>query len=565
MASQMIVGPLWHDVPVTRSRSRRDGAGHEASARGHSGESLLQWWASQERISATKTERDVDGWDVTLDVPAPVSPQTHPLDLHAPPAIARVQVKAKKKDFRSIRIRLRIARAMAQQPVPWFLVCVVMPERDPVAAYVVHIDEHRIEHILRAAREATHDRATVKISWTSRDRVPPNASAVFGAIRAAAGDARAYAELKVAFTQAVGYQTDAAVLKLSVDATPDAIEAAIDLGLGLRQRLYVREAALHDQRFGVSREVDRATETEIESHGSVPPSGTCHLQVVHGTEWAEQKFALLTMNGVISPELTTKFPQLSKIVLRNEFLDLIIVGDRTYQLVLHLPERLPLRAAAHAARFARLLYRHRSATGTIHLNDAEPTPIHLDFAGQELTGQEMCLLVAIETIARVMTMSDTSLEHWTPSAYIRTQQLALIRVAAFLGIDELRVSQISDLSGNSLIRKDALVVGLPVVLDAVHVLFCLHIAGKRTVDEPALLLVETVSVLDRHVLPLGETISDARAHDLLSRSAAHLGIDADIITPSVLPRLTLRVARGRATAMTKNAEDKSEPSSYADL
>jgi hypothetical protein len=267
------------------------------------------------RVPATKTERDVDGWDVTLDVPPNES--TRPLDLIPPAAIARVQVKTKKADFKSITVRVRTARAMALQPVPWFLICVVIPETEPLHAYVVHINPERIEKILRAVREAGNERALVKLSWTDADRVPAVADRVFARIREHVGDPSAYAEQKLQFARRVGYAERAGVLTMTVDASPEAVEAAVDAALGLQQQVRVREVVLHDQRFGVPRELDRAANTVLEASGTVPSRGSCMMTVRHGDEWAELEFGVFSVHDRFPQEFAAQFPSVMKLVLRK--------------------------------------------------------------------------------------------------------------------------------------------------------------------------------------------------------------------------------------------------------
>lgn len=120
---------------------------------GKAGENKFASWCSDVGITINKAEEDRHGWDYLLELPVNRATGSA-FDLHKSNMICKVQVKATEGKKLSKSVELSNLHSLATDPLPVFYLFLHFNNNaNPVAAYLLHLDENHIRRILKLARE----------------------------------------------------------------------------------------------------------------------------------------------------------------------------------------------------------------------------------------------------------------------------------------------------------------------------------------------------------------------------------------------------------------------------
>lgn len=241
---------------------------------GNIGERAVMFWCSQARIAATKPEKDAKGWDLFLELPQ-ARRRSVSFDLEPGELSCKVQVKTTTTDKTSESIKLSNWRRMITDPLPWFVIVVVLRDLSPIEAYVVHVDEHWTGKVLKRlrtleAQDKLHKRS-LAVTWTREQRLPEwHGQALDDALRKHIGDdLLVYATRKQKWNADLGWDDPRPRTRITTAAMPadELHDAIVDFVVGLRETLPVSKVEVEASRFGI-------TKTE-----EIPVDGTQQMRV----------------------------------------------------------------------------------------------------------------------------------------------------------------------------------------------------------------------------------------------------------------------------------------------
>ena len=123
---------------------------------GTMGEAVLKKWSAEVGIVANKANQDKTGWDYLMEFPfeLPASLDLHrPLDKANPPIMCLIQVKSSDQRRGRVRVSLKNWARLIFNPIPSFFLCLEFDNKsDPQQAFLVHVGEKYIYHILKRLR-----------------------------------------------------------------------------------------------------------------------------------------------------------------------------------------------------------------------------------------------------------------------------------------------------------------------------------------------------------------------------------------------------------------------------
>lgn len=146
---------------------------------GDAGEDKFVSWCSDVGITVSKAGKDRHGWDFLLELPVNRATGSA-FDLHKSNMICKVQVKATEGKKLSKSVELSNLHSLATDPLPvFYLFLHFNSSADPVAAYLLHLDENHIRRILKLAREHISSgdgerlhKKTLTLSYDESHRLP---------------------------------------------------------------------------------------------------------------------------------------------------------------------------------------------------------------------------------------------------------------------------------------------------------------------------------------------------------------------------------------------------------
>lgn len=228
---------------------------------GDVGEDVFQKWCSSVGLNAHKAHRDRYGWDYYVEMAVSrATGSAH--DLHKGNGAFKVQVKSTKSRSVSVQVELSNLLALATDPLPTFYLLLQFGsdlESEPQAAYLVCLDNHWVEKILRRVREVTIQDADAKLNkkkisvpFGKCDLISPvNAHGFMAKILDSVdGDFSAFSKQKQDYLSTVGFEDGAAEILIQLE-TKEQQEKFILGTLGYREPISVASFQAWDKRFGI--------------------------------------------------------------------------------------------------------------------------------------------------------------------------------------------------------------------------------------------------------------------------------------------------------------------------
>jgi len=320
--------------------------GRESRDLGAVGEDTIRLFASQLRLAATKSERDIEGWDLSSDI---AEPTKDAWGLPAsPPVICRFQIKTTETSARSTRIGRDNILRMIGQSIPWFVILVRCEERQAKKIDVIHIGQEIVEDALKWAITEPEGSGFQLPGRGSRVEVEPEAKAWLNAIENAMGDKATYAARKLDWYERAGRPDPAFRFSCAIQSVaPDELA---DLFLGLRTSVDVNQARISEERFGVPRVRRDIGDAKMEMP-EIPPLARVQLTARSPNQLASVECDLYSTVAWLPASLSAQ-----KARLRMKYFDLILQQSANQSHVsLDFPADIDLDRAAREVRFFEVL------------------------------------------------------------------------------------------------------------------------------------------------------------------------------------------------------------------
>jgi hypothetical protein len=232
------------------------------------GEAVVPRLAAEIGVAAQKVQQDQTGWDFLLEFRREPGESASginlPIDRWPLPWKCLIQVKTTTATKRSwtIRAKLESCLSLAMGILPAFFLLLQFGEgNDPDEAFLVPVDEALLARILKRARRAETqgekpNRVSIELRGTRDNRIELTGAALKRAIGTHIGASmEEYAARKAEWTKKVGYEEMANRFTFhmaeDVDDGAPSGEWLVDLALGLRGPLAVKDARIEDVRFGI--------------------------------------------------------------------------------------------------------------------------------------------------------------------------------------------------------------------------------------------------------------------------------------------------------------------------
>jgi hypothetical protein len=399
--------------------------GRESRDLGPIGEDTIQLFASQLGLAATKSQRDVEGWDLMSDI------SEWTTDLwglpKAPPVICRFQIKATETDRRSVRIGRDNILRMAGQPIPWFVILVRCEDHQAKKIDIIHIGQQTVEAVLKWAITEPDESGFQLPGAGGRIEVEPNARSWFDAIESAIGDKATYIARKTEWNDRAGRPDPAFRFSCAIEHTTDELE---DFFLGLRPLISVNSAKISEERFGVQRIHKDIGDAKIE-FPNVAPSARVVL-TARSTKYLASVECNLYSTHPWLPAATS-----SKVRLRMSYVDVIMSSKpEQNRVTVVFPDELDLAAAAAEVRFFQVLQNAEDLTFAHPDQTTRIPPPRFTW-----TQNEIDMFLSVATTHQMMSMLGLRTSRVLSSRLLKYPQLALARV--ILGYPNAKVHNYS--------------------------------------------------------------------------------------------------------------------------
>jgi hypothetical protein len=247
---------------------------------GGAGESFFGAWCASAGMTANRSESDVHGWDMLIEVDYS-GDSLHPLHLHEGMSECKIQIKSTDGQKRHVDVELSNLKKLATTLMPAFYVLLEFDgNHTPVKAFIKHIDQPKITKILRRIREVTAADPKAKLNKKKmrvhfEDEIYPlTPIELKSKIQNYIGKSNsAYVRTKSAFLSTTGFDGPTHKINFSIkDQTQ--LQRLIDANLGQSEQIQVQ---VHDvsafvTRFGVSTEIpELKTATAIMRFENIEP------------------------------------------------------------------------------------------------------------------------------------------------------------------------------------------------------------------------------------------------------------------------------------------------------
>lgn len=246
---------------------------------GGMGEGEFKKWCNGVGLAANKFHEDKTGKDFLVEFPFDESAK----HIHEAPITARVQVKSTDKGRRKEQITVSNLKRLATELGPSFIVFIEFDGKDnPTEAFVVHVDDDWTTKILKRVQEVNNPSSAIKkkkkkkskkgkrgpkkkqqdgpalnktkmtVSYDESNKIlQPNGESLRSAIEAAVPQGmHKYVEDKKKHLESTGYEDGYGTFKFSVEGERD-ISGLIDLSLGLKESVEVKDPIFTPKRFGI--------------------------------------------------------------------------------------------------------------------------------------------------------------------------------------------------------------------------------------------------------------------------------------------------------------------------
>jgi hypothetical protein len=260
---------------------------------GRVAQTTLEKWAAQVGITANPPLHDERGWDVLLQLPGTMpTPAQGPLDKVPPEVSCMVQIKATTTDDTFEPINLANWRRMCTEPIPWFVLAMHIDSTtmEPTRAYLVHVDQHWCEKVLRRLRELSAEgkeaphHHTLNVTWGEVNQLRElHGRELLRLIRHhIAPDQRRYVAAKLPWFDNLGYMDRSRRIMVSYRGPDEdtVFEQLADLGAGLRSTFPAEwRARVSDVRFGLEAKLSEFGAEAGEMEYKVPAQGRVRLEI----------------------------------------------------------------------------------------------------------------------------------------------------------------------------------------------------------------------------------------------------------------------------------------------
>lgn len=254
---------------------------------GSEGERAFAGWCDNAGFSCNSSkEKDKYGWDFIVEFPTESSSLT-PIDSLPPPIECKVQVKSTQCDRKGEQIKVSSLYRLVKYSNPSFI-CFIEYGDDhyPVAGYLVHIDKFLIDKVLKRVRELEKagkgeklHKSKITVKYYDQDRL---ASLDGEGVRRKIleyipSGMSCYISEKSEYLENAGAPT----VKLNAVFDIKNLSDIVDVSLGLKDSVEIREVTAYHKRFGIDFEYpDMSTkEGAILSMPDIKPVRVCKLVV----------------------------------------------------------------------------------------------------------------------------------------------------------------------------------------------------------------------------------------------------------------------------------------------
>lgn len=234
---------------------------------GRMGENTFEAWCNAVGLVANRSQIDRTGWDYMVEFPVEHG-GGHPLDLVPQALECRIQVKATDKCRRRLNMSLQNLERLVKTSMSTFICVLEFDGKDtPQRAYLIHIGDEIIRRTLKRLRKLKSDsgrnahRLTLSIAYGESEKLMvANGACLKQAIEAhVPKGAEKYHKWKIQLLKTLGYESGHGYMTVKISGH-DPITDLIDLSLGLRESLKVKEISIHDTRFEVDRIISQCKE-----------------------------------------------------------------------------------------------------------------------------------------------------------------------------------------------------------------------------------------------------------------------------------------------------------------
>lgn len=365
------------------------------------GENAFAFWASQAGFAPTKIVWDKYGTDFIIQA-RPTAASRRRLLVDPPVMSCVVQVKTTRKRDGHVDIALSNLHALATNPMPAFLIVVVLDDDEqPCDVRVIHLDRGWVERITKRIvevpledRDGIHKK-TFRCHW-SADGTPLEKPhywmSLIGFIERTAGvDAREYAAEKKRWNDEVGYDARPFRVRFTLPkmAADEANDALARFAVGLLDKIPLSSMTIAAVRFGESEvvhDLSGAESIHFQFNGD-PPHEEVELTVrtSDGQEEAVLAAKLRTARSIFS-----FLPDEHDIWrFTSDYLDIIVRSPKSDEnpgvtFSLSIAEGGPLPDIARAVRAFRILSAGNGGDFLVRLS-ADTEPYLLGFPPQAST------------------------------------------------------------------------------------------------------------------------------------------------------------------------------------
>lgn len=294
---------------------------------GRLGENTFSFWCSQVGLIANPSIIDQTGWDFYVQFP--ITDDLSISKLHKPAFECRVQVKATDNTNRKWQITLSNLRQMATASMPTFYCFLEFDNKNVVQkAFLIHMDSELIYSILKKIHEIEQsdkvnnlNKRKMTIHYGIDDQIETLDGETLkkSLLNFIGDDYPKYLQDKNNFLKDCGFSDGRGILKFSVIGE-DGIQQMVDISLGIKEEIEIRNIVGLEQRFGIPVKNARFELSEAKLKAS-------KLQSRKGkVRFKESKFSngfLFPIDFYLAPFSFGEYREFSKFRVVGSFFDIV--------------------------------------------------------------------------------------------------------------------------------------------------------------------------------------------------------------------------------------------------
>ncbi|MDH5426043.1 MAG: hypothetical protein OEY29_13705 [Gammaproteobacteria bacterium] len=227
---------------------------------GSIGEDTFKLLCSQADIIINESVRDRTGWDFFIEFPTKPACSISRIDNTSPPIECKIQVKSTNKKERKVTISLSVMHRLIMTQMPVFICLLQFDNNDSVQSmYMIPIDNTLISRTLKRIRSLDiqnkgHklNKSTLTINFEETDQLPLiNGKVLKKIIETHVSEGMTqYIYNKNSILKTSGYENSKSEIKFEI-TSPDPLANIIDLSLGLKHKINVKNTRIFNNRFGI--------------------------------------------------------------------------------------------------------------------------------------------------------------------------------------------------------------------------------------------------------------------------------------------------------------------------